>query len=74
MDESMREVGLRLQGLREACDVTVEEMAHELGVSPGTYAEWEEFSVFTGSIAYFLTGVFCISGAACNLLAVFPCT
>ena len=40
--ESMREVGLRLQGLREACDVTVEEMAHELGVSPGTYAEWEE--------------------------------
>lgn len=42
MDDSMRELGLRLAGLRDACDVSVEEMACELGVSPGTYQEWEE--------------------------------
>ncbi len=36
------EIGLRIQGLREACDVTREEMAAELGVSLETYIEWEE--------------------------------
>ena len=41
MDE-MREIGLRIEGLREACDVTQEEMASELGVSLETYQKWEE--------------------------------
>ena len=42
-DESkMKEIGQRIQGLREACDVTVEEMAAELGVSAETYVAWEE--------------------------------
>ena len=36
------EIGLRIQGLREACDVTREEMAHELEVSLETYASWED--------------------------------
>lgn len=41
MDE-MREIGLRIEGLREACDVTQEEMAADLGVSLETYQKWEE--------------------------------
>lgn len=40
MDE-MKEIGLRIEGLREACDVTQEEMASELGVSLETYQNWE---------------------------------
>lgn len=36
------EIGLRIKGLREACDVTREEMAKELGVSLETYLDWEE--------------------------------
>ncbi|MBR3689681.1 MAG: helix-turn-helix transcriptional regulator [Eggerthellaceae bacterium] len=40
MDE-MREIGLRIEGLREACDVTQEDMACELGVSLETYQKWE---------------------------------
>ena len=40
MDE-MREIGLRIAGLREACDVTQEDMACELGVSLETYQKWE---------------------------------
>jgi transcriptional regulator with XRE-family HTH domain len=36
------EIGLRIQGLREACDVTREEMAKELGVPLETYIQWEE--------------------------------
>ncbi len=38
--ESMREVGLRIQGLREACDYSLEEMAAELDVDPATLREW----------------------------------
>lgn len=38
---SMRDIGLRIQGLRDACDMTVEAMAAELDVSPETYREWE---------------------------------
>ena len=30
------EIGLRIKGLREACDVTVEDMARELVVPVGT--------------------------------------
>ena len=42
-DESkMKEIGERIQGLREACDVTVEDMAAELGVSVEQYKSWEE--------------------------------
>ncbi|MDR0513764.1 MAG: cupin domain-containing protein [Coriobacteriaceae bacterium] len=36
------EIGMRIKGLREACDVSREEMAAELDVSLETYASWEE--------------------------------
>ena len=39
--DAMREIGLRIEGLREACDVTQQEMASELGVSLETYQKWE---------------------------------
>lgn len=35
------EIGLRIKGLREACDIPREELAGELGVSVETYARWE---------------------------------
>lgn len=41
MDENMAEIGQRIRGLREACDVTEEEMAAELDVSVETYRAWE---------------------------------
>ena len=41
-ERSLADIGLRMEGLREACDVSVEEMAAELAVSPGTYRAWEE--------------------------------
>lgn len=41
MNESMEEIGLRIRGLREACDVTEEEMAAELEVDLATYQQWE---------------------------------
>lgn len=36
------EIGMRIRGLRESCDVGREEMAQELGVSLDTYISWEE--------------------------------
>lgn len=42
MSDELKEIGLRIKGLREACDVTVEEMAAELEVSVDTYLHWEE--------------------------------
>ena len=42
MVEELAEIGLRLKGLRESCDVTREEMAAELEVPLETYARWEE--------------------------------
>ncbi|MBP3892500.1 MAG: helix-turn-helix transcriptional regulator [Atopobiaceae bacterium] len=39
---AMREIGLRIEGLRESCDVTREEMAADLEVSLETYTQWEE--------------------------------
>ncbi|MBQ3106898.1 MAG: helix-turn-helix transcriptional regulator [Eggerthellaceae bacterium] len=42
MSNEMEEIGLRIKGLREACDVTAEEMAAELEVSLETYLRWEE--------------------------------
>ncbi len=42
MCNEMLELAERIRGLREACDVSVEEMAADLDVSPETYLEWEE--------------------------------
>jgi Uncharacterized conserved protein, contains double-stranded beta-helix domain len=42
MSESMKLVGTRIRELREIFDVSVEEMAGEVGVSPETYGEYEE--------------------------------
>ena len=41
-DSKFAEIGMRIQGLREACDVTREEMAAELEVPLETYIDWEE--------------------------------
>ena len=42
MVEVLHEIGLRIEGLREACDVTREEMARELEVPVETYVKCEE--------------------------------
>ena len=42
MATDFAQIGLRIRGLREACDVTREELAMELGVSTETYVSWEE--------------------------------
>ncbi len=42
MDPIFEEIGLRIKGLREACDVSPEQMAADLGVSVETYLEWED--------------------------------
>ena len=39
--QSMEELGQRIRGLREACDVSAEELARELEVDDATYAAWE---------------------------------
>jgi transcriptional regulator with XRE-family HTH domain len=36
------QIGLRIKGLREACDITREELAEELGIPHDTYAAYEE--------------------------------
>ena len=41
MEDLMYEIGERIRGLREACDVSVDEMAEELGVSVDVYNNWE---------------------------------
>jgi len=41
-ERTMAEIGQRIEGLREACDVTREEMAADLEVSLETYTSWEE--------------------------------
>lgn len=40
-EKDLAEIGQRLQGLREACDVSIEEMAADLDVSVETYEAWE---------------------------------
>ena len=45
VERSLADIGLRMEGLREACDVTVVEMAAELAVSPGPSRAWEETGV-----------------------------
>ena len=41
-EENLKDLGERLQGLREACDVSRHTMAEELGVDIDTYRAWEE--------------------------------
>lgn len=41
-EQELADIGQRIQGLREACDVTAEEMARDLDVSLDTYLLWEE--------------------------------
>ena len=45
MEENLKELGMRIQGLREACDVSRHTMAEELGVDIDTYRAWEETGV-----------------------------
>ena len=42
MTTEFKEIGLRIKGLREACDITREQLAKELGVSVETYTSYEE--------------------------------
>jgi transcriptional regulator with XRE-family HTH domain len=42
MNTDFKQIGLRIKGLREACDVPREELADELGVSVETYTAYEE--------------------------------
>ncbi len=42
MTTDFKEIGLRIKGLRESCDISREELAAELGVSAETYAAYEE--------------------------------
>ena len=41
METEFSEIGMRIAGLRDACDATQEDMAAELGVSLETYQNWE---------------------------------
>jgi transcriptional regulator with XRE-family HTH domain len=42
MTTDFKQIGLRIKGLREACDIPREELAAELGVSLATYSAYEE--------------------------------
>jgi transcriptional regulator with XRE-family HTH domain len=42
MTTDFKQIGLRIKGLREACDITREELAEELGVGHETYISYEE--------------------------------
>ena len=42
MVAELAEIGLRIKGLREACDVSIEDMARDLDVSLEKYRSWEE--------------------------------
>ena len=42
MATDFKQIGLRIKGLREACDITREELADELRVPVATYTSWEE--------------------------------
>lgn len=41
MSTEFEQIGLRIKGLREACDIGREELAAELGVDVPTYDAWE---------------------------------
>lgn len=40
--EELQQLGQRIRGLREACEISAEEIAAELGVSPEVYRGYEE--------------------------------
>lgn len=40
--EELKELGERIKGLREACDVSLEEMAADLNVEPEVLDNWEQ--------------------------------
>ena len=40
-DIQMRELAERIKGLREACEVSAEDMAADIGVDLATYERWE---------------------------------
>ncbi|MBN1192232.1 MAG: helix-turn-helix transcriptional regulator [Coriobacteriia bacterium] len=42
MTTEFKQIGMRIKGLREACDITREELAAELGVTVDTYTSYEE--------------------------------
>ena len=42
MTTEFKEIGLRIKGLREACDISREELARDLGVDVATYAAYED--------------------------------
>ena len=42
MTTDFTQIGLRIKGLREACDITREELAEELGIPVATYISYEE--------------------------------
>ena len=42
METEFSEIGMRIAGLRDACNVTQKDMAAELGVSLETYQNWEK--------------------------------
>jgi len=42
MTTDFKQIGLRIRGLREACDIPREELAKELGVSVETYTAYED--------------------------------
>lgn len=42
MTTEFKQIGLRIQGLREACDISREEMARDLGIDVDTYVAYEE--------------------------------
>ena len=42
METEFSEIGMRMAGLRDACNVTQKDMAAELGVSLETYQNWEK--------------------------------
>lgn len=42
MAREMEEIGERIKGLREACDVSVHSMAEDLGVDIEVYKKWEQ--------------------------------
>ncbi len=46
MEEDLKEIGLRIKGLREACDVTQEELAQDLGVDVTAYQQWSRGRMF----------------------------
>jgi mannose-6-phosphate isomerase-like protein (cupin superfamily) len=42
MDTDFKQIGLRVKGLRESCDITREELAAEMDVPVETYIAWED--------------------------------